>query len=562
MLNQLQNMRAFHCFVTSTRTLFWRRNRTQPKMGPSMCGLALALVLCANASVADTLGTPASINSNGTNTGAIPDNDPAGRNINFNVSGFSGQITDVQLDLTIDHTWVGDITATLISANGLARMVVIGRPGLQAGTLSGSSANLSGTYVFSDANSASLWLALPNSSSANVPASGYRASSLGITGTLHGGCANSFRGVFGGLSTNEVNGLWSLSVTDSAGSDTGSVTAATLRLFFAPLPDAIFKDGLENLSPPVLTPPSASGAQRYPGCVPAPFDLTGSGRTSFALVRAVGTNVQWFVKNNDGSATGGVVNNFIFGKTTDFFLSGDVDGDGISDPGIWNAGKFNVIRSSRPTAQPLEVLLGAANGNPSLADDFDGDGRADFAVYRDGATAGSPSTTEIVYSGGGRAALSTGEMGALPVGGSDVNNDGRAEIWIQSSGAASVGRFRAYDAISGTLVSEFTAGNSSDFVTFGQYVGGAAEDLMFMRTISSAQNWFSRDGDTGVIAAPIIFGVSGNSRVAADFDGDGIRDVGNWAAGVFNWRKSSDLTTATLTFGTAGDYPIANSDIH
>ena len=88
---------------------------------------------------------------------------------------------------------------------------------------------------------------------------------------------------------------------------------------------------------------------------------------------------------------------------------------------------------------------------------------------------------------------------------------------------------------------------------------------MLMRTITGAQNWISRDGASGVLAPGIVLGVTGNSRISADFDGDGILDLANWASGAtaqFNWRRSSDGAAAALVFGLTGDYAVANSDIH
>ncbi len=532
---------------------------------------ALLLLQHAAATHAADLGGAPSVLVSGLNAGAIPDNDPGGRSINFVVNGFTGQVLSAEVELSIAHTWVGDITATLISPGGLARLVVLGRPGVRLGNATGNSGNLSGTYLFTDFTNSNLWMALPADSATNVPANSFRASSVGISATQHGGCNTSFTGAFGGLTPAAVNGVWSLVVTDSASSDVGSVTDAKLRLYFNPLPDGFFKDGLENPAPFTISPPPApSATERFPGCTPTPFDYFGSGRTSFTVVRVIGSAspqaVQWLYKNNDGTATGGTLRTTILGTATDFFVGGDFDGDTITDLAAWNPalGKFSVIRSSRPDDQLLEVQLGRAGNNPAVVDDYDGDGRTDFAVHRAGVGAGNPSFTEIIFSNGGRASLSTGETGALPAGGSDANGDGRADVWMQSDAGAGVGRWRIFDSFTGATLQDFTAGAPTDFVTLGQYVGTPVEDLMLMRTVSGAQNWISRDSATGVLAPAVILGVTGNNRLAADFDGDGVRDLANWAAGAtsqFNWRKSSDGTGGFQVFGLTGDYPPASSDV-
>lgn len=60
----------------------------------------------------------------GTNVGAIPDNNPAGRDVAFSVSGVTGPIMTVSLSMTMTHSWVGDLRAVLISPAGVARTVV------------------------------------------------------------------------------------------------------------------------------------------------------------------------------------------------------------------------------------------------------------------------------------------------------------------------------------------------------------------------------------------------------------------------------------------------------
>ena len=66
----------------------------------------------------------------GTNLGAIPDNNPAGIDVTFPVSGMSAPLGDVSVSMTLNHTWAGDLEATLIAPNGKARRVLFGRLGV------------------------------------------------------------------------------------------------------------------------------------------------------------------------------------------------------------------------------------------------------------------------------------------------------------------------------------------------------------------------------------------------------------------------------------------------
>jgi len=107
--------------------------------------IGLALFAVASAGMAVPVSFP------GTNTGAIPDGDPVtGRTVSFAVSGVTSPVASVVLSVSLTHTWAGDLTATLISPGGAARLVVFGRPGVTRGSTFGDSSDLGGTYVFSD----------------------------------------------------------------------------------------------------------------------------------------------------------------------------------------------------------------------------------------------------------------------------------------------------------------------------------------------------------------------------------------------------------------------------
>src|SRR5262245_40615867 len=70
----------------------------------------------------------------GTGTGAIPDS-PAGGptcgdytaaplNISFAVTGMSAPLNDVRVNMTLTHTWVGDLKVTLLSPGSTASKVI------------------------------------------------------------------------------------------------------------------------------------------------------------------------------------------------------------------------------------------------------------------------------------------------------------------------------------------------------------------------------------------------------------------------------------------------------
>lgn len=120
---------------------------------------------------------------------AIPDNNPSGIVSQINV-GEPGAISSVTVDLNINHTYIGDLTVTLIAPTGES-VVLHNRSG-------GSSNDIEGNY--------------PETLSVDGP-----------------GALIDFTGV-------EAAGLWTLHVSDSVGSDTGTLNSWGLHLM---LPDQV-----------------------------------------------------------------------------------------------------------------------------------------------------------------------------------------------------------------------------------------------------------------------------------------------------------------------------------
>ena len=202
--------------------------------------------------------------------GAIPDNNPAGCDVAFVVSGIASPLADVRVPMTLQHIFVGDLEAELISLGGTARRVIFGRSGRNAG---GANGDLNGIYVFSDRGS-DWWAMVAAAAGGVIPGGEFRASTAGATASSlqAGGCTAPVTFAFGTLAPADINGTWTLHVADREGSDTGSITAASLRLI--PTSDAIFGNGFDGI---------VRGK-----CVHAQFDYTGSNRTSYVVVRNTG----------------------------------------------------------------------------------------------------------------------------------------------------------------------------------------------------------------------------------------------------------------------------------
>jgi SpoIID/LytB domain protein len=198
------------------------------------------------------------------------------------------------------------------------------------------------------------------------------------------------------------------------------------------------------------------------------------------------------------SATGGPADIATsYGLATDTPLLGDWNGDGRTDIGVWRNGRFALRVGTGPGAPTYDFVYGLPTDTPVVGD-WNGDGRTDVGVRR-GATwylrtslSGGPATTTLNY----------GVASDVPVVG-DWNGDG-----VDSPGIWRAGTFHLRDPLSS---------------------GGA----------------------TVTVAGPTATG----QPVAADWDGDGRTEVGTYLSGTFRMLVANQAGSAVwqVGFGTAGD---------
>lgn len=524
-----------------------------------LCLAAIGLIAGAqfnstDASTAAIMATPTAVFP-GTNLGAIPDGltgtPPqfgAPRTIDFVVSGVSGNVTDVSVDLTLTHSWVGDVEMVLSAPGGSPNLHLASRIGVTTAGAFGDSSNFAGMYNFTDTAPSGLidniWSKALGTNgnpacgdTCSVVVGNYRTVGPGQTGQTNPAPITSLNTTFAGMTPTAANGTWTLRFRDAAQLDTGSVSAANLTV---------------NPTGPVVA-------------ADAPLDFNGDGRTDYVVVRNVGGGasgqVRWFYNLSSGGAT--IAKDW--GLATDFFVAEDFDNDNIDDIAVWRPGApgvaaFYILNSATLTAR-VEAF-GQTGDDPTVVDDYNNDGAADLAVYRGGAAPGNQSTWYYRTTPGGPVAyVPWGLNGDFPAPG-DYDGDGSADFVVQRT--AEGGQARFWIRFANGLQDTVLFGTPTDVIVPGDYDDDGKTDIAVVRGIGGFLNWFYDPSSTpGVQVVQTVWGNSGTDfPTQGDYDGDGRTDLAIWRSGVFWVYNLQGGGISTFNLGLTGDYPVANFNVH
>jgi hypothetical protein len=234
------------------------------------------------------------------------------------------------------------------------------------------------------------------------------------------------------------------------------------------------------------------------------YDFDGDGRTDFIVQRSngAGTSHTWFIQQStDGFTAIDWGYQPPSGQGGDGPAMGDFDGDGKWD--------ITVVRYAPPSPYAVWYVLNSSDGTMTaqqwglvsdtrVPQDYDGDLKTDFAVYRSG-------WWYVLRS-------SDGQFQAVRVG-------------------------KPYD----------------EPLMGGDYDGDGKDDMVIVRsTQPNARNMFVHYSSGRRFSQYFLGGYFNTAAVTGDYDGDGKADVAIWQVnGVWSWIRSSDgAGGGGITFGS------------
>ncbi|MGB7924053.1 MAG: CHRD domain-containing protein [Pyrinomonadaceae bacterium] len=322
-----------------------------------------------------------------------------------------------------------------------------------------------------------------------------------------------------------------------SGGTSGTNTATTFAI--TPAQVALLRSNLMYFNVHTVNNPNGEiRGQIHLNDSAANFDA--DGRTDASVIRNVGGNNVWYTLRSLDNAT----TQPTWDLATDTCTPGDFDGDGKADPAAFRNGQWFILRSS--DGGTTGISWGNASDIP-VPGDYDKDGKTDAAVFR-------PSTGDWfqLRSTAGPVGQNWGVNGdtAVPA---DYDGDGRTDLAV----------FRPSDTkwyilkSSGGIVQQ-QWGLANDKLAPADYDGDGKADIAVYR--SSDSTFYILRSSNGALEVRVWGVPNTDIAVPGDYDSDGKADAAVFRPSEGRWYilRSFNNALQVITWGTNGDGPVPN----
>ncbi|MBS1797887.1 MAG: VCBS repeat-containing protein [Acidobacteria bacterium] len=242
-----------------------------------------------------------------------------------------------------------------------------------------------------------------------------------------------------------------------------------------------------------------------------------------------------------------------WGLASDKLAPADYDGDGLTDLAVWRPatgvwyilysrdGKFDAIH----WGAKLYIPNGYVADEPVPAD-YDGDGRADIAVWRPVSGVWYVLESSRDFDPKDADYFQWGKLGDIPVV-ADYDGDRRADRAVFRS---TENRWYVYQSSNQAWKTDVFGQAGWDRLVAADYTGDERADFAVYRR----GTWLIKDSATNEIYT-FRFGTATDTAVPADYNGDGLTDLGVFRNGVWYVMETLTGNVSVFNFGTEGDVP-------
>ena len=237
-----------------------------------------------------------------------------------------------------------------------------------------------------------------------------------------------------------------------------------------------------------------------------------------------------------------------FGMAGGVPVSGDFDGDGIDEIAVFHEGYWliDINRNGRWDSEDLLAKMGGDSDRPVVGD-WDGDGKEDIGIY-------GPMWANDIEAMSREPGLPNPENTPF------TRPKNIPPIVDSASENARIMKLTSFGRQRADLVDHvFGTGTPEDVPVAGDWNGNGIRSI----GVFHAGLWHldvNGDGEFGQADAVFTFGQTGDLPVVGDFNGDGIEEIAVYRAGVWfvdtNGNREMDATDMNFEMGDAGDLPV------